>query len=288
MSSRVPSFDPRVTPMREDIAAARLRGKVATGTFVEPTRFQVRASSAPMRRARDVALGYETELVHGERIDVYELKDGWAWGQAVRDGYVGYVESVALTPETLAPTHRVLSLRSFLYPGPGIKVSPLGFLPYGAEIRVEAFNERFARTAEGYLFAAHLAPLDTFAADPVQEAERFVGTPYLWGGKTSLGIDCSGLVQSACHACGIAAPRDSDMQEKTLGAPLAIPNDPRHYSRGDLLFWPGHVALCQGGGRMIHATAFSMSVISEAIAPALERIAEQGHALRSARRLPKV
>lgn len=297
MNTRTPFFDPRVTPVREDIAAACLRGKVASGTFVEPTRFQVQASSVPMRRARDASLGYETELVHGERIDVYELKDGWAWGQAVRDGYVGYVESAALlpesllpeslAPESLAPTHRVLALRSFLYPGPGIKTAPLGFLPYGAEIRVEAFDERFARTAAGHVFAAHLAPLDDYAADPVQEAERFLGTPYLWGGKTSLGIDCSGLVQSACHACGIAASRDSDMQEKALGAPLAIPNDPRHFARGDLLFWRGHVALCQGEGRMIHATAFSMSVISEEMAPALERIAGQGHPLRTARRLPK-
>lgn len=281
------SFDRRITPARKDIAAAHLHGEVEADAFVEPTRFRVLASSVPMHRARDASLGYETELLHGELIDVYEIGDGWAWGQAVRDGYVGYVEALALAPDVLLPTQRVSALRSFLYPGTSIKTTPSGFLPYGAEVHVEAFEDRFARTAQGYLFAAHLAPLDAPATDPVDEAERFLGIPYLWGGKTSLGIDCSGLVQSVCHACGLDAPRDSDMQENALGTALALPNDPRHFQRGDLLFWPGHVALCQGDGRMIHATAHSMSVISEEIASALERIAGQGHPLRTARRLPK-
>lgn len=281
-----PAFDRRLTPAREDLAAEHLRGIVEAPHYAAATRYRIASPSVPLRRARDATLGYETELLHGEEIDIYEIADGWAWGQAVQDGYVGFLPATALGPARVA-THRVAALRTFLYPGASIKATPLSFLPLGARVSVEGLEDTFARTPEGYVFAAHLAPLEALAADPVAEAERFLGIPYLWGGKTSLGIDCSGLVQSASQACGIAAPRDSDMQEKSLGTALAIPNDPQNYQRGDLLFWPGHVALCQGNGLMVHATGYTMSVISEEIGPALERIAGQGAPLRTARRLPK-
>lgn len=287
MPESIPALlDRRTTPIRDDLAAAALKGKVEAPRFAEPVAWQVIVTSTPMRRAPRDDLPYETELLHGEGIDIYEIADGWAWGQAKRDGYCGYVPAGALG-QIAAPTHRVVALRTFLYPSASIKATPLGFLPFGAVVKVEAEDGKFARTPAGHLFAAHLAPLEETAADPVAEAERFLGTPYLWGGKSSLGIDCSGLVQTVSHACGIPAPRDSDMQEKALGTVLPLPNDPANYQRGDLLFWPGHVALCQGEGRMIHATAYSMSVISEPIGPALERIAGQGHPLRTARRLPK-
>ena len=280
------SLDRRINPIRDDLAAASLEGKVEAPRFAEPIAWQVMASSVPMRRSAQSDLAYETELIYGEVIDVYEIADGWAWGQARRDGYCGYVPANTLG-HIAAPTHRVVALRTFLYPSASIKTTPSGFLPFGAVVTVEAEDGKFARTPAGHIFATHLAPLDEIAPDPVAEAERFLGSPYLWGGKTSLGIDCSGLVQTASLACGIPAPRDSDLQEKALGALLPIPNDPAHFQRGDLLFWPGHVALCQGEGQMIHATAYSMSVISEPIGTALERIAGQGHPLRTARRLPK-
>jgi cell wall-associated NlpC family hydrolase len=286
-----PPFDRRITPIRDDLAAAHLRdtlaaaGEAGTRRFAEPTPWQVAASSVPMRRGPRPDLPYETELLHGEIIDIYESAAGWAWGQARRDGYCGYVPQEALAP-LVEPTHRVVALRTFRYPSAGIKATPLGFLPCGAVVRVDAEEGKFARTPAGYLFAAHLVPLAARAADPVAEAERFLGTPYLWGGRTSLGIDCSALVQGAALACGISAARDSDMQEEALGVPLPLAQDPAGYRRGDLLFWPGHVALCQGEGRMIHATAHAMAVISEPIGPALARIAAAGSALRSARRLP--
>lgn len=279
--------DPRLVPARPDLAALHLKGRIEADRFAEGTAFSVMRATAPLRKAADATRGYETELLFGETFMVYESREGWAWGQAVRDGYVGYVPMAALGSLAPKPTHRVAALRGFIYPGPSIKVTPLAFLPYGARVTVTCEEERFARLPDGFIFAGHLAPLGEPAADPVTEAERFLGLPYLWGGKSSLGLDCSGLVQNVCHACGIEAPRDSDMQEATLGAEIDIPDDPLGFRRGDLLFWKGHVALAQGEGRMIHATAYSMSVISEPIGPALERIAGQGAPLRRVRRLPK-
>lgn len=278
--------DRRLLPYRDDLAAAHLKGVVEAGRYAEACPMQVVLASAPLRRARDAALGYETELLFGEVFDVYEQQEGWAWGQARRDGYVGYLPKACLAPLGPGTTHKVLAHRSFLYPSAGIKVTPLGFLPFGAEVVVLAQEGDFVRTPQGFLYGAHLAPVGTFETDPVAVAARFVGIPYLWGGKSSLGLDCSGLVQTACHACGIAALRDSDMQEKTLGEAIEPPLDAQAYQRGDLLFWPGHVAMAQGGGMMIHANAHFMAVTSEPLGPALARIAANGAALRTVRRLP--
>lgn len=281
-------LDRRLHPCREDLAALHLKGVVEATLFAEGVPMRVMRAAAPLRRARDATLGYETELVYGEVFEVYELKDGWAWGQARRDGYVGYVRADALGPCGDPPTHRVVALRSFLYGVPGIKVTPLGHLPFGSEVCILTQEGDFVRTPEGFLYAKHLAPLEPCPGDPVSIAERFIGVPYLWGGKSSLGLDCSGLVQTACHACGIPALRDSDMQEASLGEAIAAPTNPMDYQRGDLLFWPGHVALAQGGGLMIHANAHFMEVTSEPIGPALDRIAAKGSALRNVRRLPKL
>jgi cell wall-associated NlpC family hydrolase len=278
-------FDRRTTPCRDDLAATRLRGVLSAPRYAEAERFRVAVPSVPLRRAPDPALAYDSELLFGEAFDVYEARDGWAWGQAEGDGYVGYLPVSALVADSFRPTHRVSALRSFVYPVAGIKTTPSACLPYGALVTTEGDEGRFARIPSGYVFAEHLAPLGAAAADPVAEAERFLGIPYLWGGRSSLGLDCSGLVQIACMAAGIAAPRDSDMQEAALGEALAVPGDPADFRRGDLLFWRGHVAMAQGEGRMVHATAFSMSVISEPIGPAIARIAAQGDPLRSVRRL---
>ncbi len=279
------TLDPRLVAARLDLAAASLRGKVTAERFAEAQPRRVIEPAVALRKAPEAGRALETELVHGEIFDVYEFRGGWAWGQARRDRYVGYVPEKALSSALPAATYRVTALRGFLYPGPGIKTTPLGFLPFGAEVAVEGVEGGFSRLAEGFIFSGHLAPIDFLEKDPVSVAERFLGIPYLWGGKSSLGLDCSALVQTACHACGIVAPRDSDMQEGALGDRIEIPNDPAHYRRGDLLFWPGHVAMARGDGTMIHATAFSMNVIIESLADALARIEAQGTPLRTTRRL---
>lgn len=280
-------LDPRRHAYRDNLAAAGLRSIIPAPRYAEPLAMQVKTATAPLRRAPDARLGYETELVAGEIFDVYDRADGFAWGQARRDGYVGYCPEEALGPLLPPATHRVADLRAFLYPSASMKATPRGFLPYGAEIAVFGEEAGYAETPLGFVFAKHLRPLAERPVDPVAEAERFLGIPYLWGGKSSLGLDCSGLVQTVCSACGMDAPRDSDMQETELGSPLAMPNDPASLPRGALLFWPDHVALSQGGGRMIHATAFFMGVVSEEIAPALHRIEQQGPGLRTVRMLPR-
>ena len=287
IASETVSFvlDSRRHAFRPDLAASKLRGKVDAKRFVDSQAFQICVPAIAMKRTPDAVIGYETELLHEEVIDVYERRDGWVWGQARRDGYVGYVPECALSPLGAAPTHRVTALRSFIYPSPSIKATPLTYLPYGVEISVIAEQEDFVETALGWLYARHLVPCTSFADDPVTEAEKFLGIPYLWGGKSSLGLDCSGLVQSVCFTCGIFSPRDSDMQEAELGDAITMPDNPADLPRGHLLFWPGHVALTQGAGRMIHANAFHMCVTSEDMTPALQRISLKSQPLRHVRRL---
>jgi cell wall-associated NlpC family hydrolase len=282
-----PMDDARLTPSRPDLAAYPLREAHPATRYGHAQTCRVVAPSLPLRRVPDGAAPFETELLYGEDVSVYDLKDGFAWVQAKRDGYVGYIPAAGISAGAATPTHRVAALRSFVYAAPTIKGTPLMALPFNALVRVEGQDGRFAKTEAGFLHADHLSPLGHPASDRVAEAERFIGIPYLWGGKSSFGLDCSGLVESACFACGIPCLRDSDLQEKTLGTQKTIPAEGAAYARGDLLFWPGHVAIAQGNGLMIHANAHHMMVVSEPIDAAIARIAAGGTILRSVRHLPK-
>jgi cell wall-associated NlpC family hydrolase len=184
------------------------------------------------------------------------------------------------------PNYKVAALRTLVFPGPSIKLPPVEALPLGAKLAVARMQERMAVTQAGsYVPVAHLRPVDEYEADHVAVAERFLGVPYLWGGKTVLGLDCSGLVQIALAACGIACPRDSDMQEAALGAPETAAADFSDLKRGDLVFWKGHVAIVRQRGSLIHANAFHMAVAVEPIADAIARIRESGNESTSVRRI---
>jgi cell wall-associated NlpC family hydrolase len=235
--------------------------------------------------ARDAAL--DTEVLCGERVTIYETsEEGWCWGQLDADGYVGWIPENALAPPGPAPTHKVAALHTLMFPGPSIKLPPRRSLPLGARVAVMRTQDRLALTAAGkFVPAGHLVPLDTMEPDFVAVAERFVGTPYLWVGKTALGIDCSGLVQIALTAAGIVCPRDSDMQQAALGQPVDWHGEAGALRRGDLMFWTGHVAIVRDAATIVHANAYHMAVAVEPTEAAVARIRAAGTEVAAVKRM---
>jgi hypothetical protein len=264
-------FDPRLTPARPDLADATLAGRVEAARFVEGRRRRIILGAAPLRRAPADSASLDTEALYGESVIVYEEQGGWAWAQLERDGYVGYLPAGALGPPA-EPDHRLAVPRSFAYPGPSIKLPPLLALSLGARFAIQARAGDFAINAEGlHVYFPHLAPLAAAAEDFVAVAERFLDVPYLWGGRTSQGIDCSGLVQTALSEAGIRAPRDSDMMEASLGAPIAFDESLANLRRGDLVFWKGHIGVMRDAEALLHANGYAMRVTSEPLRAAKER-----------------
>jgi cell wall-associated NlpC family hydrolase len=285
----MPAYDPRLTPARPDLAAKQLEGKVQAARYVEGRAREVIAPQAPLRIEPRPDAPLLTEALRGERVTIYDSnEEGWSWGQLDADGYVGWLPSGALAPPGPAPTHWVTALRTLVFPGPSIKLPPLDALPLGARLVIARMEDRLAVIqGGGYVPAVHLVPIDRHESDFVAVAERFVGVPYLWGGKTALGLDCSGLVQIALTACDIACPRDSDMQEAALGAPVDAASDLSNFRRGDLIFWKGHVAIVRDRETMLHANAFHMAVAIEPIAAAITRIRAAGSEVTSLRRISR-
>lgn len=264
--------DRRFTPARADLAAESLRGLVSAPRYVAPRVMRVVAELAPLTRAPSVHQSIDTQALHGEDFDIYDIDgEGWAWGQSLRDGYVGYLPARALSENDRAATHRARAPRTFVYPEPNIKTPPAMALPLGARLVAGGDSGAFlALDGGGFVWRAHLSAIHEAEADFVAVAERFLHAPYLWGGKTVSGLDCSGLVQISLDACGLAAPRDTDVMEKALGAPLADFSDLR---RGDLVFWKGHVGIMRDAGELLHANGHFMQVTSEPLRVARERIA---------------
>ncbi|WP_037546463.1 C40 family peptidase [Stappia stellulata] len=285
------ALDRRLHPVRPDLAAESYRGRVEAEAFAPGVAMRVAADSVALRPVPDPARSIDTEALHGEIFTVYETRgDGWAWGQLETDGYVGFLPSNALGSTGATPTHRVAALRSYRYPDAELKSPPLGLLSMGTRVCVtgQAVTRglAFALLDDGSaMVARHLVPLDHREADWVGVAETFLGTPYLWGGRTSLGLDCSAIVQLAAAAGGLDVPRDTDMQEREAGTPLDIASGLPALQRGDLVFWKGHVGIMRDGETLLHANGFTMSVASEPLAPAIARIARnEWGALTAARR----
>ena len=270
--------DPRVTLARSDLASAALEGVVAAETYAETRPMQVTAPAAPVRTGPSAQAEQVDQLLFGETFHVLEAADGWAWGQADRDGYVGYVELGRLTAEVVRPTHWVGAIRTYGFAEPSIRAPVAGLYSLNALVTVEAeADERFVKVARlGYVAHHHLSPIgDHLAHDPAGVAERYLGAPYLWGGRDSLGLDCSGLIQQALYACGRACPRDSDLQQG-LGARLEIGADLGGLQRNDLVFWKGHVGVMLDAERLLHANAHHMATAIEPLAGAVARIEAAG------------
>jgi Bacterial dipeptidyl-peptidase Sh3 domain/NlpC/P60 family len=283
----VPTFDPRITPARPDLAAMHLAGKVEAARFVEGQTCEVVEPQAPVRRTPSPEASLDTEALKGERVIIYDENDeGWAWGQLETDGYVGFMPKGALCKTGLAPTHKVIALRTLVFPGPSTRLPPIHSLAFGCRLAISRIEGALAVTAsDDFVPACHLASVETAETDFVAIAERFLGAPYLWGGKTNLGLDCSGLLQVALGACGVSCPRDSDMQEKNLGESLTAPSSISRLRRGDLIFWKGHVAIVRDETNLLHANAFHMAVAIEPTADAIARIRAAGSEITGVRRL---
>ncbi|WP_109314354.1 C40 family peptidase [Pseudovibrio ascidiaceicola] len=272
-------LDRRLHPVRPDLASTDYRGQVQSEHFVEGTNYSVKADKVELRARPDFACGIDTELNFGETFRVFETtKEGWSWGQLQTDGYVGWLPTNALGPVEQT-THRVAALRTYRYPEAEMKRPVLGQVSMGALVSVVGRETKrgleFAKLADGsFIVKKHLVEQAEKAVDWVKTAEAMVGTPYLWGGRSTLGLDCSGLIQLALQTGGVNAPRDADMQEAMLGEQLDLSGDLPTLQRGDLMFWKGHVGVMSDSETLLHANGYTMTVAYEEIQAALKRIGE--------------
>ncbi len=275
------SFDPRLTPARPDLAARSLEGKVTAERYAEGRPFTVSAPVLDLTIEADRNAGLATQLLAGETFTVYEEDDqtGLAWGQSVTDGYVGYVSLAGLDEGEIDADCQIIALATHIYPEPSIKTRPLEGLPMGARFRSAGTAEGFVELASGgFVPIQHIGALTPFSDDPADVARCYLGTPYLWGGRSAWGLDCSALVQLAFAAAGKAIPRDTDMQAE-LGVPVN-----GDLTRGDLVFWDGHVGIMEDAEFLLHANGHHMAVVSEPLGPAAERIAAEGYGPITGRR----
>lgn len=268
------TFDPRLTPARPDLAADFLKGVVDAPTYAKGQKKRVGVPVCPLRGKPDEAASLATELLFGETFSVYEEKDGWSWGQASLDDYVGYAPSTALETPGAEPSHMIAVLRSFIYPGPDLKAPVTAALSLGSLATIKSRDGDFMELeGSGFVFAEHLRPVSQFEPDYVTTAVRFMGAPYLWGGRSSLGVDCSGLVQLALGFAGINVPRDTDMQAKGIGE--EVEPDLSSLQSGDLVFFPGHVGVMLDGQTLLHANAWDMMVSPHPLRHVVAQIAKK-------------
>ncbi|KAB2732154.1 NlpC/P60 family protein [Brucella intermedia] len=271
-------LDRRLNAYRPDLADERLTGQVEAARFAAGTPMQVSATVVDLRGEPRMDSGPQTQMIFGDSVRVFEEMDGWSWVQAERDGYTGYVSSAALERPAGETTHMVVVPRTFVYPGSDLRFPHTKALSLGSRLRIvgaaETRGTKYALLESGEaLIASHLAPVSEHAADYVTVAETLLHTPYLWGGTSGFGIDCSGLVQLSMWVAGRKVLRDSDMQQDALGEIVEPDATYSNLQRGDLVFWKGHVAICASPDMLIHASGHTMTVTLEPLQDAIKRIA---------------
>lgn len=273
----------RLTPARPDLAAAHLQGEVDAPRYANGREVSVARPIAPMTGEPSSTATLINQVLFGEAFTIYDITGGWAWGQAA-DGYVGYLPQDNFRGEAPAPTHRVAVRQCAVRGAPDVRARTVGAFPYGARIRVIEPGEVFSRMeGGGFVATAQIRLLNNPASDWVAEAEGFAGAPYVWGGRTHFGVDCSGIIQLAMQAAGLECPRDADMQELALGEAVATDGP---LQRGDLVFWKGHVGVMTDAETLFHGNAHHMIAAHEPLAEAVARIAaSDGGEPTSAKRL---
>lgn len=269
--------NPRLNAFRDDLADIGLKGAVSAQRYLAGEPAWIAVPVADLKRSPSLSAGLDTQLLLGDLVSVFERANGWAWVQNEADFYVGYVEENALSETPPEATHRVCAPRSFVYSGSDLRLPVQVALSMGNAVRVtgeaETRGTRYLTLADGTsMIAAHLVPIDQHVHDYVAVAETLLNTPYLWGGASGLGIDCSGLVQLSLRMAGRSVSRDTSMQEANLGETLDPDADFTALKRGDLVFWNGHVAIMTSAADMIHANGHTMLVSREPLKDAVARI----------------
>ena len=268
--------DPFLNAYRDDLADVRLKNQVAAPRYVEGRLAGVVRGIADLRRRPTRGAPLDTQLLYGEVVRVFDETDGWAWVQSETDRYVGYLESAALAAPPPAPTHRLRALRSFLFPEPNLKAPPLDCLSITASLSVAGSEGAYSRLAGGgWLYTKHLQPISETSPDFVATALEFLGSPYYWGGRSSVGLDCAALVQLSLACAGVATLRDSYQQVTTVGDALnGLPGEIA-LERGDLVYSPGHVAIMVDDAHVVHANGFTMSVAIESLGALEDRVRKE-------------
>jgi hypothetical protein len=201
---------------------------------------------------------FESQLVFGEDFLVEEESGDWCRGTCSHDGYAGWIEAKHLGDSLPPSTHIVTATRTHVYRDASIKSPLLTTLSFGSRVSSNLSDEKFlCLEGGGWIYAQHLSPISSVEPDYVATALKFIETPYLWGGRSAFGIDCSGLVQVAFARASIKTARDTEEQFATIGTPVATP------VRGDIIFFKGHVGIMTDEKDILHANAFHMKVTIE-------------------------
>jgi cell wall-associated NlpC family hydrolase len=264
-----PKLDPRAHVFRGDFADVALAGELAAHHYVEPLAMRCRAARTAVRKAGDAGATAVSELLFGEDFDLFDVQGDWGFGRSAADRYTGWVAMAALAEPGTAPSHRVSARVAPVFGAADIKAPVLMELPFGARVAGEVGEKFVALSGGGFVHLRHIAPLP---AAPIDVARLFTGAPYLWGGRTPSGVDCSGLVQAALTTTGTPCPRDSDQQLAALGTAVAF--DDR--AAGDLVFFPGHVGILATRDRLFHANAHWMSTVEEPLDDVIQRLVASG------------